>query len=62
MGTKVIETFQIELQDFINEKVPTRNYQKYFMVEREYIKNLSWEMVVNYSYMSLHSESIKVKK
>lgn len=37
--------FQIELQDFVSEQVPTRNYQKYFAVEVEHLKKLSWELV-----------------
>lgn len=38
-------SFEIELQDFISEQVPTRNYQKYFAVETEEIKKLAWELV-----------------
>jgi len=38
--------FQIELQDFVSEQVPTRNYQKYFTVDTDHINDLAWELVV----------------
>ncbi len=43
---KVKYSKDIELQDFISEQVPTRNYQKYFAVDVEYLQKLSWEIVV----------------
>ena len=45
---ETIYSFQIELQDFVSEQVPTRNYQKYFTVETETLMKLSWELCVGF--------------
>ena len=50
-------SFQIELQDFVSEQVPTRNYQKYFTVETDYLRTLSWELVFT---LGVHEDRIPV--